>query len=108
MVGTHLLAKVHKLQSSVEEVGRLQNHPLDHLDKHIDFMREASNKLGRFINKLNSCIDAQDIQIDQLATMVNDLIGKVEGQQKEIKLLKSNCKEHRKVINTLTVKVIVL
>jgi hypothetical protein len=63
----------------------------------IDFMGEASDKLGRFINEFNNRIDTQDVQIEQLANMVN-LIGKVEGQQKEIKLFKSNHEEHHKVI----------
>jgi hypothetical protein len=31
-----------------------------------------------------------------------------EGQAKEIKLLKSNCEEHRRVINMLTAKVITM
>jgi hypothetical protein len=49
VVRTHLLAKVHQLQSSIKEVGCLQSHPLNHLDKHLDLMGKASNKLGRFI-----------------------------------------------------------
>ena len=60
------------------------------------------------VDELNSCIDAQDVQIDQLANMVNDLVKRMEGQQKEIKLLKNNREEHHKVINTLTAKVIAL
>jgi hypothetical protein len=40
--------------------------------------------------------------------MVNNLVENVEGQQKEIKLLKNNCKEHCKDINILTAKVITL
>jgi predicted nucleic acid-binding Zn-ribbon protein len=50
----------------------------------------------------------QVVQIEQLANMVNDLIGRTEKQAKEIKGLKDNREEHRKVINTLTTKVIVL
>ena len=49
-----------------------------------------------------------DVQIDQLANMVNDLVGMVEGQAKEIKLLKSNQEDQRKVINLLTAKFIAL
>jgi predicted nucleic acid-binding Zn-ribbon protein len=48
----------------------------------------------------------QVVQIEQLANMVNDLIGRTEKQAKEIKGLKDNREEHRKVINTLTTKVI--
>jgi hypothetical protein len=66
-VGVQLLAKIHKLQLSIKDMDRKQNHPLDHLDKCVDFMEEASDKLGRFINELNNCINTQDIQIDQLA-----------------------------------------
>jgi hypothetical protein len=53
-------------------------------------------------------IDAQDIQIKQLANMVNNLVGKTENQANEIKGLKCNWEEHRKVINTLTAKMIAL
>jgi hypothetical protein len=71
-------------------------------------MGEASNKLGRFIEELNNCINTQDMQIEQLANMANDLIRKVEGQAKEIKALKTGQDEHCQVINTMTTKVIVL
>jgi hypothetical protein len=40
--------------------------------------------------------------------MVNNLVGKTEMQAKEIKGLKNNQEEQRKVINTLTTKVIAL
>ena len=40
--------------------------------------------------------------------MVNDLVGKVEGQAKEIQLLKASQEDHQKVINTMTAKVIAL
>ena len=40
--------------------------------------------------------------------MVNDLVGKVESQAKEIKLLKSNQEDQCKVINHLTAKLIAL
>ena len=51
---------------------------------------------------------AQDVQIDQLANMVIDLVGTVESQAKEIKLLKTNQEDQRKVINRLTAKFIAL
>jgi hypothetical protein len=38
--------------------------------------------------------------------MVNDLVGKVEGQAKAIKGLKESREEQRKVINHLTAKLI--
>jgi chromosome segregation ATPase len=60
------------------------------------------------VDELNSCINVQDVQIQQLANMVNDLVRKVEGQAKEIKSLKTNCEEQRKVINRMTAKVIAL
>jgi uncharacterized coiled-coil DUF342 family protein len=107
-MGVQLLAKIHKLQSSIEDVDCKQNHPLDCLDEHVDFMGEASDKLVRFIDELNHHIDIQDIQIEQLANTVNELIGKVEGQAKEIKMLKENREEHCQVINILTAKVIAL
>jgi hypothetical protein len=68
----------------------------------------TSDKLWRFIDKLNHHVDTQDVQIDQLANMVNDLVGKVEGQQKEIKTIKADQERHRKVFNTLMAKVIAL
>jgi uncharacterized coiled-coil protein SlyX len=60
------------------------------------------------VDELNSHIDVQDIQINQLANMVNDLVGKVEEQAKAIKGLKENREEHRKVINRMTAKIIAL
>ena len=63
---------------------------------------------GKVVDKLNNLIDAQDVQIKQLANMVNDLVRKVENQANEIKGLKRNRKEHRKVINTLTTKLIAM
>jgi hypothetical protein len=60
------------------------------------------------VDELNSCIDVHDVQIQQLANMVNDLVGKVEGQAKVIKDLKESREEQRKVINRMTAKVIAL
>jgi septation ring formation regulator EzrA len=78
------------------------------LDECINFVGEVSNRVGKVVDKLNSWIDVQDVQIKQLANMVNDLVGKTEKQHKEIKLLKDNWEDHRKVINMLTTKVIAL
>jgi hypothetical protein len=105
-VGTRLLVKVHCLADKVDRVGRQQNHPLDRLDECIDFVSEASDRIGKVVDELNNCIDAQDLQIEQLATMANDLIRKVENQANEIKGLKWGKEEHRKVINNLTAKLI--
>jgi hypothetical protein len=62
--------------------------------------------VGKVVDKLNNRIDMQDVQIEQLANMVNDLVGKVENQANEIKGLKRGKEEHRKVINNLTAKLI--
>ena len=55
---------------------------------------------------MNNRIDVQDVQIEQLANMVNDLVGMVEGQAKRIKQLESNQECQQKVINNLTAKFI--
>jgi hypothetical protein len=74
----------------------------------VDLIRDVSDRVGRVFNELNSCVDAQDVQINQLANMVNNLVGKVKGQSKEIKSLKLDHDCHCKVINTLTMKIIAL
>jgi hypothetical protein len=107
-VRSHLLAKIHHPESSLGDVDCSQSHPIDCLEEHMDFVGGTSNCIGRVVDELNNCIDAQDVQIDQLANMVNDLVGKTEGQSKEIKSLKAGREEHCKVINTLTAKVIAL
>ena len=85
-----------------------QDHPIDRLDKCIDFVGEVNDRVGKVVDELNSCIDAQEVQIEQLANMVNDLVRKVENQANEIKGLKCNQEEHRRVINNLTAKLIVV
>jgi uncharacterized coiled-coil protein SlyX len=107
-IGTQLLAKIHVLDDKIGRVDRTQNHPLDRLDDHLDFIGDASDRVGKVVDELNSCIDCQDVQINQLANMVNDLVGKVEGQAKMIKGLKDSREEQRKVINQMTAKVIAL
>jgi hypothetical protein len=107
-VGTHLLAKIHCLELKLGEVGHQQNHPIDCIKEHVNFIGDRSDCVGRVVDKLNSHIDAQEVQIQQLANMVNNLVGKTEGQAKEVQLLKNNHEEHCKVINTLTAKVIML
>ena len=107
-VGTQLLSKIHVLHEKVIRLDRHQDHPINHLEERVDFVGDTSNRVGRVIDELNGCIDAQDIQINQLANMVNDLVGKVESQAKEIKEYKSTQECHCKVINTLTTKLIAL
>jgi septation ring formation regulator EzrA len=72
------------------------------------FVGDVLDCVGRVIDKLNSYIDVQEVQIKQLANMVNNLVRKTEKQAKEIKVLKDNQEEHHKVINMLTTKVITL
>jgi methyl-accepting chemotaxis protein len=79
-IGIQLLAKIHCLESQLGDVGCRQNHPVDRLEECIDFIGEASNHVGGVVDKLNSRIDAQEVQIEQLANMVNDLVEKTEGQ----------------------------
>jgi hypothetical protein len=105
-VGSQLLVKIHALDDKVGHVSCQQNHPIDRLDEHIDFVGEASDHVGKVVDKLNNRIDMQDVQIEQLANMVNSLVGKTKNQANEIKGLKCNREEHRKVINTLTAKLI--
>ena len=88
--------------------GSTSDHPIDCLDECLNFVGEATDHVGRVVDKLNNRIDMQDIQIEQLANMVNDLVGTVEGQAKEIKQLKSNQETQRKVLNNLTAKFITL
>jgi uncharacterized coiled-coil protein SlyX len=107
-IGTQLLAKIHMLDNKIGRVDRQQNHPVDRLDECIDFAGEATDQVGKVVDELNSHIDVQDVQIQQLANMVNDLVGKVEGQAKAIKGLKESLEEQRKVINRMTAKVIAL
>jgi uncharacterized coiled-coil protein SlyX len=107
-IGTQLLAKIHMLDNKIEHMDRAQNHPVDRLDKCIDFIGDATDRVGKVVDELNDHIDVQDVQIQQLANMVNDLIGKVEGQAKVIKSLKESREEQRKVINRMTAKMIAL
>jgi hypothetical protein len=107
-IGIQLLAKIHVLDNKISTVSQQQNHSINHLEEHLDFIGETSDRVGRVVDELNSQIDTQEIQIEQLANMVNNLVGKTKGQAKEIKLLKANREEHHKVINTITAKVIAL
>ena len=108
VVGTQLLSKIHVLHKKMLCLDHRQDHPIDRLEERIDFMGDASDCIGRVVDELNGRIDAQDVQIEQLANMVNDLIRKVERQAKEIKEYKTTQECHRKVINTLTTKLIAL
>ena len=103
-----LLAKIHVLHEKMIRLDQCQDHPIDRLDERVDFVGEATDRVGKVVDELNSCIDVQDAQIKQLANMVNDLIGTVESQAKEIKQLRLNQETQRKVLNNLTAKFIVL
>jgi hypothetical protein len=105
MDGTQLLAKIHQLQLSIDGVGCLQHH---RLAKHVDFVGDASDRVGRVVDELNNCIDMQDIQINQLANVVSELVGEVEGQKKGLDVCKKSIEEHCKVISNLTTKLMML
>jgi hypothetical protein len=87
-VGTQLLAKIHVLDNKIGRVDRQQNHPVDRLEERLDFVGNAADRVGTVVDELNHRIDVQDVQIQQLANMVNDLVGKVGNQANEIKGLK--------------------
>jgi uncharacterized coiled-coil protein SlyX len=105
-IGTQLLAKIHLLDNKIGQVDRTQNHPVDRLEERLDFVGDTSDRVGKVVDELNGRIDCQDIQIQQLANMVNNLVRKVEEQAKTIKGLKESREEQRKVINRLTAKMI--
>jgi septal ring factor EnvC (AmiA/AmiB activator) len=98
----------HCLELQLRDVGCLQNHPVDQLQEQTNFIWDAVDRVGRVVDELNKRINLQDVQINQLADMVNDLVGKTEGQTQEIKDLQADREVHRKVINTMTAKVIAL
>jgi hypothetical protein len=93
-IGVQLLSKIHCLELQLRDVGRLQNLPVDRCNKRIDFIGDAADRVGSVVDELNDWINLQDVQIKQLANMVNDLVGKVEGQAKEIKNLKADRESH--------------
>jgi hypothetical protein len=107
-VGTQLLTKIHCLGSQLGDISHQQNHPINRLEEHLNFIGDAGNWVGQVVGELNHRIDLQDIQIAQLANMVNDLVGKTEVQAKKIKGLKSDREAHCKVINMMTLKIIAL
>jgi hypothetical protein len=45
-VGTQLLAKIHVLDNKIGQVDHQQNHPLDRLDKRLDFIGDAADRVG--------------------------------------------------------------
>jgi hypothetical protein len=75
-VGMQLLAKIHCLESKLGWIDHQQNHSLDCLEEHVDFIGNVSDCVGRVVDELNGHIDTQEVQIEQLANMVNDLVGK--------------------------------
>lgn len=55
------------------------------------------------VDSLHECIEEQDIKINQLATMVNNLVGVVKSQ-KELEVCKKQLNDHCRVINTMMAK----
>ena len=53
-VGTQLMTKIHLLLSKVEDTTCVQNYPVDCLSDCIDFIGEVSDRVGGFVDKLNS------------------------------------------------------
>jgi hypothetical protein len=53
-VGTQLLAKIHVLDNKIGLVDHQQNHPMDCLEEHLDFIRDTSDQVGKVVDKLNS------------------------------------------------------
>jgi hypothetical protein len=96
VVGTQLLSKIHCLELQLRDIGHLQNHPVDKLQEQVDFIRDATDRVGRVVDELNNQINLQDVQIEQLANMVNNLVGKTQAQEKEIKNLKADRESHCK------------
>ena len=45
-VGTQLLAKIHMLHEKMIRLDQCQDHPIDCLDEHIDFVRNATDHVG--------------------------------------------------------------
>jgi hypothetical protein len=86
----------HCLELQLRDVGCLQNHPVDRLQEQTNFIGDAVDRVGRVVDELNKWINLQDVQINQLADMVNDLVGKTEGQTQEIKDLQADREVHRK------------
>jgi hypothetical protein len=60
-VGTQLLAKIHVLDNKIGRVDRQQNHPLDRLEERLDFIGDASDRVGTVVDELNNRIDVQDV-----------------------------------------------
>jgi hypothetical protein len=63
VIGTQLLAKIHVLDNKIGRVDRQQNHPVNHLDEHVDFIGDAADRVGKVVDELNGRIDCQDVQI---------------------------------------------
>jgi hypothetical protein len=53
-VGTQLPAKIHMLDNKIGQVDCQQNHPVDHLEEHLNFIGEASDHVGRVVDELNN------------------------------------------------------
>jgi hypothetical protein len=102
--GINLLAQIHQLHLAIEGLSLSQNHPLDQLSEHADFMGDHINSVGKVMDVMSEQITKQDTNIAQLANMVNNLIGVTEAQKKELESHKKSLKDHCQVINMMTVK----
>jgi hypothetical protein len=60
--------------------------------------------MGRVMDKLHDQINKQDVKVEQLANIVNELVGTVKAQRKELAVHKMSLNKHCQVINTLTAK----
>ena len=49
-VGTQLLAMIHMLHKKMIRLDQRQDHPIDRLDKHVDFIGEATDRVGRVVD----------------------------------------------------------
>jgi archaellum component FlaC len=98
-----LWGQIHQLHLVVENIVLSQNHPLDQLSKCINFVGDHSYKIGKMVDGLHDHIEEQDIKINQLATMVSNLVGTVEAQ-KELEICKKAIEDQCQIINTMTTK----
>jgi hypothetical protein len=53
-LGTQLLAKIHVLDNKIGCVNCQQNHPVNRLDEHIDFISDTLDHVGKMVNELNT------------------------------------------------------
>ena len=54
VVGTQLLAKLHVLHEKMICLDQRQDHPIDRLDKCLNFVGNATDRVGGVVDELNS------------------------------------------------------